>query len=1114
MEPWVTLPDGIILKHQIVAAVGPAAYIGAAGGDVGGSAVHGVGAVFDGDGLGGAIQNIALRHFGFGDYHGAAGNQASYNDSPILAGGVAPQHSAIAVLYRELGAGDGLARDGVQLGKRQAAQGFVQEGEGLGVHGVHGDRLGLGTLVDDVARSGLDLLDHHSAGDAADADLTLVIGGVETVAAQMAVVIVNVSAVGVGELELRTGNESAGHTVFLLNDQGSGPLVPEGKFGGLGACGDLHTLRGPIQHKALRGLNFPCGEHGSGFQPLDHDLACGVGVEGAIAGADRRTAAVYNLKDHTSQRLVGGPLNVLVDREIHSGIILEGQIIAIAGIGAAAGIASCGPAAVHGVGAIFHDDGLGRSIQDIAIRHLGFRHDHCAAGNEAGDCHRAVLAGGIAAQKIAIAVLHREHRTRNRFPGNGVQLGQRQAAQGFVQEGEGLGVQGIHRDRLGLGTLVDDVAGSCLDLLGHHGAGDAADADLTLVIGGVETVAAQMPVVIVHVPAVGIRQLELRTGNESAGHTVFLLNDKRTGPLVPKRELLHFTALDENVLGRPIQHEALDRLDLPHLHGGAGFDALQHDLSGLVRVVHAIVRADSSAIAVHDLKGHAGQRLVLGPLDKLADNQRGAGFIVKDQAVGHAGAYHDALGRLIEDVALGGLFLGDDHGGIGGQPGNGDRTVSAGGVDPVVGADHMAIAVPHHKLSALQGLLGHSVPLQDRQGAEGIVIKPDGLSIPGVDHHGLGGGVLAVIVRFPFLRHYISAGEQLGENDLTVDIGGVEAVGGGHALVVRGQLSVGGHHLKLCAGERLLGDAVVLLDDQAALAGVLDHHGLGVAALPNDHVGGGRVNDIPAVRGLDLIDHISAGGQICDLDLALGIGGEDAVLGQSGRADDTVQAHLAASGCRDPELGSGQHLVGLTVPFLDDQAAFRLVFEGEGDRFARLDLDGLALGVQNETRRGADLGDHHALSGLQAGNADLAVLVCSENTVGIANQGPVRIRDFELGVLQGHAGIGGADLTDEQDAVRGVVEGDGDHVLLTLVGNVDGLGGVDDGVAICGADFLNNIGPLGQPGPDAGPVLPCGFLPNHGTSSAGRAAQKAELEGAARKCLMGHTVVFLDHDGV
>ena len=46
--------------------------------------------------------------------------------------------------------------------------------------------------------------------------------------------------------------------------------------------------------------------------------------------------------------------------------------------------------------------------------------------------------------------------------------------------------------------------GSRLGFLDHYGSGDAIDADFTFVIGGVETVAAEMPVVIVNVAAVGV----------------------------------------------------------------------------------------------------------------------------------------------------------------------------------------------------------------------------------------------------------------------------------------------------------------------------------------------------------------------------------------------------------------------------------------------------------------------------------------------------------------------------------------------------------------------------------------------------------------------------------
>ena len=336
----------------------------------------------------------------------------------------------------------------------------------------------------------------------------------------MAVVIVNVSSVSVGELELRTRNESAGHAVLLLNDQGTSPLVPEDEFGGLGACGDLHTLGRPIQHETVHSLDLPRGDHGSGFQSFDYDLACGVGVEGAIARADRCAAAVYNFEGHASQRFVGGSRDVLADRQGHGGVILEGEIIAAASIAAAACVS--GTAAAHRVGAVFDNDCLGSGVQNIAGRHFCLGDYHSAAGNEARHNDSPILAGGIAAQHSAAAVLDSEFRTGNGLAGDGVQLGQRQAAQGFIQEGEGLGVQGVHGDSLGLGALVNDVAGGSLDFLSHYGSGDAIDANFAFVIGGVEAVAAEMPVVIIHIAAVGVGELELSTSDQSAGHAVFL----------------------------------------------------------------------------------------------------------------------------------------------------------------------------------------------------------------------------------------------------------------------------------------------------------------------------------------------------------------------------------------------------------------------------------------------------------------------------------------------------------------------------------------------------------------------------------------------------------------
>ena len=415
-----------------------------------------------------------------------------------------------------------------------------------------------------------------------------------------------------------------------------------------------------------------------------------------------------------------------------------------------------------------------------------------------------------------------------------------------------------------------------------------------------------------------------------------------------------------------IEDVALHGLDLPHLHGGAGFQALQHDLSGLVRVVDAIVRANGAAIAVHDLEGHTGQRLVLRSLDEFADDQRGGRLVIEGQAVGHAGAHHDILRGLVFDVACGGLALGDHIGPVGGQAGDGDRAVRPGDIPP----DVPALAVLHGELRALQGLLGHRVPLQDGQGAEGIIVKSERLSVPSIDHHGLRGGVRLVVVRGLDLGHHIGAGEQLGKDDLPTRIGGVESVGAGEALVVRGQLPVGAHDLELRAGERLLGDAVVLLNNQAAFGGVGDDDRLGVPIGADDYVGAGGVHDVPC-RRLGLGQHIGTGGEVGNANFAVAVGGEQPILGQRRRADDPVQAHLTASGGGDPELRAGEGLTGDAVPLLNNNAAPGLIFEGKGYGFALLDLNRLALRVDEEASRGLDLGDYHALSRLQAGNADL-----------------------------------------------------------------------------------------------------------------------------------------------
>ena len=251
---------------------------------------------------------------------------------------------------------------------------------------------------------------------------------------------------------------------------------------------DLDGLGGGVQEVAVQGTDLLGDDGLTGFQTLDHDAAIFIGHILAVGAAKHLSVGPGDQEGHALQGR-GGAGDVLFDDQPGLGVILEGEIVAAVGTAAhvsrAAGGDVGGPAhgpAAHRIGAIFHDDGLGRGIEDIAAGNFRLDHDHGAAGNEARDRHSPVLAGGVAAQHSAIAVLDGELGARDRLPGDGVQFGQRQAAQGFVQERQSLRIQRVDCDSLDLGGLVDDIAGGGLGLLDHHSANDTVDADLALVI--------------------------------------------------------------------------------------------------------------------------------------------------------------------------------------------------------------------------------------------------------------------------------------------------------------------------------------------------------------------------------------------------------------------------------------------------------------------------------------------------------------------------------------------------------------------------------------------------------------------------------------------------------
>ena len=136
-------------------------------------------------------------------------------------------------------------------------------------------------------------------------------------------------------------------------------------------------------------------------------------------------------------------------------------------------------------------------------------------------------------------------------------------------------------------------------------------------------------------------------------------------------------------------------------------------------------------------------------------------------------------------------------------------------------------------------------------------------------------------------------------------------------------------------------------------------------------------------------------------------------MSESRAPNHSIQAHLTACCGGHPELSTRQGLACGAVTLLNDQLTLGLVLEGEADRAALFDLYSLRLGVDEESRRRLGLRYYYALAGSKALNEDLAVLIGSENTIGVTDECPVCIGDFEFRIGQSHAGIGGTDLADQ-----------------------------------------------------------------------------------------------------
>ena len=496
------------------------------------------------------------------------------------------------------------------------------------------------------------------------------------------------------------------------------------------------------------------------------------------------------------------------------------------------------------------------------------------------------------------------------------------AAECLVGHRQGDGLAVLHLEIVGCGIHLE-----ALCRLGLHGVVGTIlqrDKDAAILAGG-----HGVDEFIVHLA-------DLKSGVGDAFCSICLvdLDDLHASDgLVVEGQRLGVRGVDDDglTLVSRIDSVSRDRLGLFD-HDGAG-DAGNHDLTIFIGLVEALAGQVAvgvvyiAALGVGQFKLHTGKRL-MGHRVQFPDHKGSLCLIIKAQSLYLARLDLNGLGGGVQDVALQGLDLsrGDSSARL--QIRDDDAAVLVGDVLAVGGAHHRTAGIGHQESHTLQGRGGALDILFNDQGGAGGVVEGQRLRVVGVDLDclGLGSGVNGISGDGGCFSDHQGTYHSI-DLDLAVFVRLIEAVAGDVAVFVGHILAGAGGHFERDPFQRLSRQGIPLIDDKGTGLGVGDDHRLGVATLPDDHIGGCLIHDV-ALGGLDFRNDICAGGQVGDVDLARGIGDENAILREGGVADDAVQPNLAAGGCRHSELRTKKRPTCGAVPFLDDQLTLGLVLEG------------------------------------------------------------------------------------------------------------------------------------------------------------------------------------------
>ena len=396
------------------------------------------------------------------------------------------------------------------------------------------------------------------------------------------------------------------------------------------------------------------------------------------------------------------------------------------------------------------------------------------------------------------------------------------------------------------------------------------------------------------------------------------------------------------------------------------------------------VLANGAAVFVVEQEGGSIQALA-GLAVHLVDQDIGFFPVIKLNSGGFSFLHFHRSGCVIQDVTIRCPHLGD------GVPSflhlrQTDHAIPIGGI----GADDLTIHPPHFKLDSAQTLTGFRVLFDDLQAAHGLVAELQGRRLPCFDLDALG----------HIIQHIAVLGPHFGDDHRAPRL---QARNEDRALAVCHELSVliadhgaiGIDHLEHHIGQRFSGNAVDLLDQQAALGGVLEGHGDHILVFPCEMHRLRAVIQHIAIGGGDLFHHISALLHAGEHDGAIDTG---LILAYDGAAGAGCAAQIP-----HPEPGPLQGLAGDAVYLAYNQSRQRSVFKSQHLPLTAFDKALLrSWGFDGITVRGFQLG-HLVPAVLHIFQPDHALFigVISAQIPQLSGFGLVApVPDLEFGALQ------------------------------------------------------------------------------------------------------------------